>query len=261
MSEQPCVVLCDLDGVVWLAHQAIAGAADGVAHLRAHGHRVLFVTNNSAATLGSQEASLAAIGVPAVGDVVTSAQAAAQLVVPGERVLVCGDEGLVEAMLNRGAVLCDDDHPDVVVVGFHRSFGYEGLRRASAAVRRGARLIGSNDDATYPTPDGPIPGGGAILAAVEKASGVHPVVAGKPYAPMADLVRSVIGDGAVASAIMVGDRPETDGLFAQRLGCRYAQVWSGVTATGATVTPPPDFIADDLGTFARAFVTDRYAPR
>ena len=86
-----------------------------------------------------------------------------------------------------------DGDADAVVVGFHRDFDYERLRVAVRAVQRGARLIATNDDATYPTPDGPIPGGGAIVAAVAYAGGVRPVVAGKPYAPMADLVREVGG--------------------------------------------------------------------
>ena len=79
---------------------------------------------------------------------------------------------------------------DVVMVGFHREFDYERMRIASTAARDGARLIGTNDDVTYPTPDGPIPGGGAILAAVQTAAGRLPVVAGKPYAPMAALPSS-----------------------------------------------------------------------
>ena len=118
--------------------------------------------------------------------------AAATLIEPGERVLVCGDRGLVQAVGRRGALVLDDedDGPcDAVLVGFHRSFDYEGLRRAATAIRNGARLIGTNDDATYPTPDGPIPGGGSILAAVEVAGGQRAVIAGKPYEPMAVLVR------------------------------------------------------------------------
>jgi 4-nitrophenyl phosphatase len=141
----------------------------------------------------------------------------------------------------------DNDEPGtVVVVGINRRFDYDTLRLASAAVRDGARLIGTNDDATYPTPDGPIPGGGAILAAVQVASGATPLVAGKPHEPMASLVRQMVGDGAAAAAVMVGDRPETDGLFARRLGCRYAQVWSGVTPADSEVDPVPDLTGANL---------------
>lgn len=253
-NPPPRTLLLDLDGVVWLAHDPIPGSVEAIAAARQAGWRVLFVTNNSAARVADQEAALAAIGVPAVGDVVTSAVAAARLVNAGETVLVCGGVGVTEAVIQRGAIVVGEpvsgERCDVVIVGFHREFDYAGLQRAATAVRLGARLIGTNDDATYPTPGGPIPGGGAILAAVAVAAGVTPVVAGKPHLPMVDLVgeliRDAAGDEAVANALMVGDRPSTDGLFARALGCQYAHVWSGVTTPGMPVDPNPDFIADDL---------------
>ncbi len=248
-------MLCDLDGVVWLAHRAIPGSREAVAELRAAGHRVLFVTNNSASLLAEQETALARLGIPAAGDVLTSAQAAARLVSPGERVLVCGGPGLVEAVGSRGAdVVAGDASADAVVVGFHRDFDYDGLRRAVTAVLRGARLIGSNDDPTYPTPSGPIPGGGAILAAVATAAGVEPVVAGKPYQPMADLVAAELGIAELPGAVMVGDRPSTDGRFARRLGCRFALVWSGVSAPADDLDPLPDLVGDDLAAVARQLI-------
>ena len=240
-------VLVDLDGVVWLAHQAIPGSVEAIARLRSAGSHVLFVTNNSASTVEEQEQALARIGVSAVGDVLTSAMAAAALVTPGERVLVCGGPGVVQALERRGATVVDDGPCDAVVVGFTRAFDYDIMRRAASAVHGGARLIGTNDDATYPTPDGPIPGGGAILAAVQVAAGFMAVIAGKPYWPMAQLVRTILGEAATLGAVMVGDRPSTDGLFARELGCRYAQVWSGVTPRGTVVDPVPDLAANDLG--------------
>jgi glycerol-1-phosphatase len=259
VADQPCVVLCDLDGVIWLSHHPIPGSVDAVAHLRDAGHRVLFVTNNSAARVEVQEASLAAIGIPATGDVLTSANAAAMLIEPGERVLVCGGEGVTQAVTGRGAIAVHDeadlgDGVDAVMVGFHRTFDYERMRIACTAVLGGARLIGTNDDATYPTPDGPIPGGGAILASIVTASGATPIVAGKPHEPMAALVRATVGDSRAAHAVMVGDRPETDGLMAATLGCRYAHVETGVTAPGSIVTPTPDLTAADLAEVAKVLI-------
>jgi HAD superfamily hydrolase (TIGR01450 family) len=257
--EEPCVVLCDLDGVVWLSHEPIPGSVEAIADLRAAGHRVLFVTNNSSARVEVQEASLAAIGIPAEGDVLTSANAAALLIEAGERVLVCGGEGVVQAVLERRAIVADSDSGDpvdVVVVGFHRTFDYDEMLWASRAARNGARLIGTNDDATYPTPDGPIPGGGAILASIVTASGVVPTVAGKPHEPMAELVRATIGVAASKRAVMVGDRPETDGLMAMTLGCRYAHVESGITSPGTTVTPTPDMIAANLAGVAKVLLDE-----
>jgi HAD superfamily hydrolase (TIGR01450 family) len=232
----------DLDGVVWLADEPIPGAAAAVARLRATGDDVVFVTNNSSQPVAAVEAKLARHGMPAAGDVVTSAMAAASLVEPGQRVLVCGGPGVVEAVLGRGAVVVRDGTADAVLVGFHRDFDYERMRVAATAVRRGARLLATNDDATYPTPHGPIPGGGAILASIVTAAGVAPVVAGKPYEPMAALVRARLG----ATGVMVGDRADTDGRFARLLGFEFALVHSGVTVSEAVVDPTPDRRADDL---------------
>jgi len=253
-------VVLDLDGVVWLADRPIAGAADAVARLRAGGHRVVFVSNNSFSPIAAVEGKLERFGIPAAGDVLTSAVAAARLVRAGERVLLCGGPGAAEAVTAAGAELVTDGDADAVVVGFHPTFDYEELRRACTAVRRGARLIGTNDDVTYPTPDGPIPGGGAILAAVVAGSGMAAVVAGKPYEPMADLVRAELG-ADLDGAVMVGDRPDTDGRFARAIGCRFGLVFSGVThRRDLPVDPRPDLVADDLAGLAGALLAPAAVP-
>ena len=250
-------VLCDLDGVVWLARQPIPGAPEAIARLRASGRRVLFVTNNSFALLGEQEAALATIGVPAVDDVTTSAQAAAFLVEPGETVLVCGGPGVYEAIAARNATPIAEGAADAVIVGFHRDFDYERLRIASDAVRKGARLLATNDDATYPTPAGLIPGGGAILAAVATASGSTPTIAGKPYPPMAALVRQRCGpEFSSRTAVMVGDRWSTDGRFAEALGCPFVLVRTGVTAHGATLDGSAAMDLPDLAAVADVICGD-----
>ncbi len=230
------VVLCDLDGVVWLAHRPIEGSVEAVATLRSAGVRVLFVTNNSFSTRNEQVEALGSIGIDAEGDVLTSAMSAALMIEPGWRVMVCGGRGLIEEVERAGAEAVVPYRSrgaggpfDAVVVGFHREFDFEVLSDALTAVRNGARLIGSNADPNYPTPNGPIPGGGAILAAVEKATGQRAIVTGKPNRPMADLVFGECVDVPASSMIMVGDLPETDGRFAETIGCRYALVLSGVT--------------------------------
>ena len=236
----------------------LAGAAGAIAALRAAGHRVLFVSNNSSVRLADVEGKLEAFEIPARGDVLTSALAGARLVEPGERVLLCAGDGAAEALVARGAVIVDDGPVDAVVVGFHRTFSYEGLRRAAVAVRHGARFIATNDDATYPTPAGPIPGGGAILAAVETGAGRRAIVAGKPYEPMAALVRETLGADAVRRAIMVGDRPDTDGRFAVTLGCSFALVLSGVTtAADLPVEPTPTSVHPDLSALAAGLLAQR----
>ena len=239
--------LLDLDGVVWLADRPIPGAVDTVRRLRQRGDAVWFLTNNSSLTLGSYVEKLAGMGIDATaGDVLTSAQAAASLVAPGATALACSGPGVVEALEQRGVSTVRDGHADVVVVGWHRDFDFDRMAVASRTVRAGAQLLATNDDATYPTAEGPLPGCGAILAGVQVASGARATVAGKPNPPMVELVRSRVGE-RLAGATLVGDRPDTDGLMARALGIRFALVLTGVTTEAdLPVTPQPDVVAPDL---------------
>jgi 4-nitrophenyl phosphatase len=232
----------DLDGVVWLDDDPIPGSAEAIARLRAAGEEVLFVTNLSSRPVAEAEAKLARHGIPAEGAVVTSAMAAATLVEPGERVHLCAGPGVEAELVARGCEVVQDGPADAVVVGLHTGFDYDALRRASAAVRGGARLIGTNDDPTFPTPEGLLPGGGSILAAVAVASGGSPTVAGKPYPPMAQLVRDRRGP----EGVVVGDRADTDGALAALLGYRFALVLTGASGDTGDHEPRPDLVAADL---------------
>jgi HAD superfamily hydrolase (TIGR01450 family) len=241
------VWILDLDGVVWLGETVVPGVPDAIQRLRDAGQTILFLTNNSSRRVGDLVEKFQGMGIGVEPDeIVTSAQAAATLIEPGRVALVCAGEGVREALDARGVRMVDEGEADVVVVGFHKEFDYARLNAAYQAIRAGARLIGTNDDTTYPTPDGPIPGGGALLAAVAAASGVEPEVAGKPYQPMADAVRARIGDAA-DDGIVVGDRPDTDGLVAERLGLPFALVFTGVTAEDdLPVEPAPAMTAENL---------------
>ncbi len=236
----------DLDGVLWRGAAPLPGAAEAVARLRGRGDRVVFVTNNSAGTVAEQLAKLGRMGAPSgADDLITSAQAAAGLLAPGTSALACAGPGVREALGARGVRVVEEGPADAVVVGWHRDFDYDGLARAADAVRAGARLVGTNEDATYPTPGGLLPGAGSILAAVAYASGAAPQIAGKPHGPMRALVAGRVGEVAV----VVGDRDATDGALARALGARFALVLSGVTRREdvAALDPPPDEIAADLG--------------
>ena len=235
----------DLDGVIWRGDDPIDGSAAAVERLRAAGEDVVFVTNNASQPVETVEAKLGSMGIPAAGDVVTSAQAGASLVAPEETVLVVGGPGVADAVRQQGNAVVEDGAADVVVVGFDPDFDITRLRAATRAIHGGARLIATNDDPTYPTADGIDPGGGALVAAVATAGGLEPLVAGKPHQPMADLIRDRVGPAGV----MVGDRPSTDGAFAKTLGYEFALVLSGVVAAAdLPVDPAPDHVGADLAT-------------
>jgi HAD superfamily hydrolase (TIGR01450 family) len=240
----------DLDGVVWLANDVIPGSAEALRRLADSGRTISFFTNNSFSRRADLLAKFSAHGIACSDEqLFSSAEAAAQLLESGERAYVLGGGGVEEALLARGVEVVGTEAisggatVDAVLVGLDLTLQFARLTAAVRAVIGGARLIGTNDDATYPTPDGPLPGGGSLLAAVAYASGATPTVAGKPYEAAAELVRRRLGDVAV----MVGDRPETDGKFAERLGAKYAMVRSGVTAPGVKVDDPtPDLDAANL---------------
>ena len=246
----PPAVAVDLDGVVWRADAAIPGAAEALARLRAADVDVVYVTNNARPTLAEHEAKLASFGIEATGAVIASPQAAGALLVAGERVLVAGGPGVAEAILAAGAVPVSYDEADdgaelvdAVVVGFHQDFDYRKMRIASGAVRDGARFVATNDDTTYPTASGLVPGNGAIVAGIAAAAGVRPMIAGKPHPPIAEVVRARCGE----TGLVVGDRADTDGRFAVAMGWRFGLVLSGVTgAADLPVDPAPDLVAVDL---------------
>jgi HAD superfamily hydrolase (TIGR01450 family) len=240
---QPMGWAIDLDGVVWLGDEPIDGAAKAVRRLRAAGEQLAFVTNNSYGTRADVASKLGHHDIDAGDDVVTSAMAAAALIEPDEIVLVCGGPGVTEAIEARGARATAKGPADAVIVGYNPAFDYDQMRTAAVALRNGARLIATNDDATYPTPAGPIPGAGSILASIVTASGLVPSIAGKPYEPIAELVQAHLG----VADVVVGDRPDTDGRFAWTLRARFALVLTGVVGPDdLPVEPEPDVIAADL---------------
>jgi glycerol 3-phosphatase-2 len=268
----------DLDGVVWLAGRGIAGSAEAVSELRRSGERVVFLTNNSGPLVTDHVAALAAVGVDCdPPDLATSAQAAAALLEPGTRAAVVGDVGVHEALQARGVVVVGPhDRPDAVVVGRRVELDYWALAAAAGAIRRGSRFVATNTDATFPAGEGSspagegrsaeqdsghggddskgdwlLPGAGALVAFVATASGRSPEVAGKPHQAMAELARARFGE----LSVVVGDRPDTDGLFARLVGARFGLVLSGVTRrSDLPVEPAPDFVDDDLGALVRDYL-------
>jgi HAD superfamily hydrolase (TIGR01450 family) len=243
--------LLDLDGVVWLGDRTVPGSPEAIRRLRDAGCRVGVCTNNSHETVGEYVDRLGALGVDvAPDDVVSSAVAVLALIHPGERVLVSGGPGVVEAVVAAGAhpVTTDgaaDDGIDAVVMGFNPRFDYATMTAATRAVLAGARLVATNDDPIYPSADGPAPGSGAILASVERATGRRAEVAGKPHRAMADVIRSRFG----TSGVVVGDSLRTDGALAAELGWQFGLVLTGNTAPGAVPGDlPAEWVAADLAT-------------
>jgi glycerol 3-phosphatase-2 len=245
VTAGPVAVVLDCDGVLWLGDEPLPGAADAVSRFRGAGLPVGFMTNNSSLPVDAYVEKLGRLGFEAdSSEVLTSALAAADLLAadlaPGSKILACSGPGVVEALEARGFEVVDTGPAEAVVVGWHRTFDFDRLDRASAAIRGGARFVATNLDATYPAPDGLLPGNGSLVAAVATAAGRQPEVAGKPEAPTVALVRARFGDRGV----IVGDRPSTDGALAQALGWPFALVVSSATLSG---DEPADYDAAFVG--------------
>jgi HAD superfamily hydrolase (TIGR01457 family) len=233
-------ILLDLDGVLYRWPEPIPGAADAVARLRTAGKRLAFVTNNASPTPRQVVERLASVDVDAREDeVVTSSVAtAAMLAEQGVRTaFVIGEEGLFQALADVGIASADgSDAVDAVVVGFDRSADYTKLKDASVLIARGARLVASNADASFPAPGGEVwPGAGALVAAIETTTGVRAEIVGKPEAPLLERALATAGGGR---PLVVGDRLDTDVAGAARLGWDSALVLTGV-ATRADVERSP----------------------
>ena len=258
-SAEYDVALLDLDGVVYIGPDAVPGVPDALARARATGMRLGFVTNNAARTPETVAQHLSDLGVPAgPADVITSSQAAAGVVAgligPGGRVLPVGGPGVTAALQAAGltVVAAAEDGPEVVVQGYGRDVGWVQLAEAVVAVRNGARHVATNVDLTVPSPRGPLPGNGAMVAVVRRVTGIEPLVTGKPDPAMhAECVRRT----GARRPLVVGDRLDTDIEGAFRAGAASLLVLSGVTdpATLLAAGPShrPDLIAHDASGLLR----------
>src|SRR3984893_16002442 len=185
------VALLDMDGVVYLGGTAIPGAAEALRKADAAGMRLAYVTNNAFRTPAAIAELLNSFGVQAaIQDVVTSAQAAARLLAErlpaGAPVLVVGGSGLRTALRERGLrpVSTAADQPRAVVQGYAPDISYSLLEQGGLAVPAGALFVASNADLTLPTRHGAAPGNGSYIRVIATATGVEPLVAGKPEPPL-----------------------------------------------------------------------------
>jgi glycerol-1-phosphatase len=253
VSVYDCALL-DLDGVVYIGGAAIPGAAEALHKADAAGMRLAYVTNNAFRTPAAVAALLTSLGVPAAAqDVVTSAQAAARLLAErlpaGAPVLVIGGSGLRMALRERGLrpVSTAAEKPSAVVQGYSPDVSYSMLAEGGLAVAAGALFVASNADLTIPGRRGIAPGNGSLIQVVATATGVRPLVAGKPEPPLHR--ESVLRTGA-RHPLVVGDRLDTDIEGAHRVGADSLLVLTGVTGPAEAVLAPPSqrptYLAEDL---------------
>ncbi len=227
-------VLLDLDGCVRVGEAATERADRAIAALRAAGKGVAFVTNDPAMSPEEVVRQLWGLGVRAsVAEVVTVGGAIQHVLAETERwrtAFVVGGAALHRHVEAAGVRILNhtdlDTRVDVVVVAAHGGFDYAELRTATQAVLHGAEIVAAGRDATFPAPGGFWPGTGAVLAALEAATGARAVSVGKPEPQLFLTALDRLGGG---SALMVGDRLDADVAGARAAGLDAAVVLTGVT--------------------------------
>ena len=242
-------VLLDLDGVLFRGDETVAGGPETLATLRTDGIGLAFVTNNSARTPEEVVAKLFGHGYAAQPDeVVTSALATAEMLAASgvTEAFVVGEDGIRQALAGAGIAVLEGEPAgaECVVIGWDRGVTYGKLKTASLLVQRGARLVATNADRSYPSPDGFWPGAGALLAVITTTTGVEPEIVGKPHPPLFEAARRRVGG---VSPLVVGDRLETDIAGALALGWDSLLVLSGATSremAAASETRPTHIAAD-----------------
>jgi glycerol-1-phosphatase len=252
-------LLVDLDGVVWIGREPIPGAAETLRALIEAGVEIVFVTNNPARPASTYVERLRAMGIPVRdGGVLTAgvvtAELAADRVGAAAGAFVIGAPGFKETVAATGLKLLEGEAgrgADAVLVSGHRDFDYEELLTATLALQGGAALFATSRDPTLPMPGGAWPGTGAVLAAVETASGVTAEIGGKPERRLFERARALIA-GAERVA-MVGDRLASDIDGGRRAGLETILVLSGAgtRAEAEAADPPPDHTLEDLAGLLR----------
>jgi len=254
-------MLVDLDGVVYHGDTVVPGAPPFFRYLRLRGIPFLLTTNNS--TLGPRQyvEKLAAMDIEvAESEVLGSADATASYLAQqaplGTRVYVIGEAGLKNSIEAAGFVLAEAD-VRYVVVGLDRDLTYRKLTQAVRLVRAGATFIGPNPDTTLPTDDGVIPGAGSFQAAITAASGVKPLIIGKPEPTMLLIGCERLGLTPAETAI-IGDRLDTDIVGGARAGLQTLLVLTGVSTLADIERSDvkPDHVFDDLPGLQTAIEAD-----
>jgi 4-nitrophenyl phosphatase len=254
--------LLDMDGVIWRGYEPVEGVHRFFRLLSERSLTYGLLTNNSSHTVQMYQERLARFGldVPAERIFTSGTTTAAYLrshYPSGTRLYVVGAPGLKMMIQEAGFEIFDgvgDGVPDLVeavVVGIDLHVTYDKLAAATHLIFKGATFIGTNPDRTFPMADRLVPGAGTLLAAVEAATGVEPVVLGKPKSTMFQTALKSLGVDKVTTA-MVGDRLETDILGGQRAGLSTIVVLSGVTSPEELAASDihPDWVFEHLGALA-----------
>jgi 4-nitrophenyl phosphatase len=263
-------LIIDMDGVLWHGQNAIPGLVEFFQALEELKISFILATNNASSTPDQYVKKLAEMGVSVnKNQILTSGIATAlylsEKVNPANtRVFVVGEEGATQPLIDQGFTLTalyevnkDSDiikkGADFVICGKDHTLTWDKLATATLNIRAGAQFIGTNGDTTLPTELGITHGNGAILAALEVATGVKPTIIGKPEPIMYQQALALLNAEPTAT-VAIGDRLDTDILGAVRTGIRSVMVLTGVSTQDDLKDSDfqPTWVMSDIGELTKA---------
>ncbi|NWH03602.1 HAD-IIA family hydrolase [Desulfobacter latus] len=244
--------ILDMDGVIYTGSKLIPGALDFVRRLKQKNFKFLFLTNNSYYTPRQLKTRLSKMGINVTADCFyTSAMATASFLQIQKPVdcsaYVIGGQGIIEE-LEKNKIRITSENPDYVVLAETEEYDYKKIIEATHLIREGAKFIATNSDLTGPTLRGPVPACGALVAPIEKVTGIAPYFLGKPNPAMMFWARKKMGVHS-ANCFMIGDRMDTDIIGGLESGMTTCLVLTGVTTRKNMTRFPyqPDYIFNHLG--------------
>lgn len=244
--------ILDMDGVIYTGSKLLAGAKEFVSRLKQGNYKFLFLTNNSYHSPLELRQRLLNMGIDVTEDYFyTSAMATASFLKvqrpTGCSAYVIGGKGVVDELENAGIVITSDN-PDYVIIAETEQYDYAKIIEATLLIQEGAKFIATNPDLTGPSLRGPVPACGALVAPIQKVTGVAPYFLGKPNPVMMFLARKKLGVHS-ANCFMIGDRMDTDIVGGLESGMTACLVLSGVTSPEIMNRFPyqPDYVFQNLG--------------
>jgi len=252
--------LLDLDGTFYLGDQLYPWSLPFVQTCEELGKRFIFVTNNSSQNGNHYVQKLRKMGVNITDDqVFTSGQATIYYLKKynyPQKIYLVGTPALEEEFRSAGFILTAKD-PEAVVLGFDLTLTYEKLERACFFIRQGLPFIATHPDFNCPTPAGPIPDCGSMIALITASTGVKPKIIGKPYPEMIEALRAKYGLDDPSTVAMVGDRLYTDIAMGNAAGITSILVLSGESkledVDKADGSSKPDIILESLGEIVKVY--------
>ena len=244
-------VILDLDGTLYKGEAEVPGASRFVERVRERGVRCLYVTNRANRPPEDICGQLRTFGIPCEHkDVLTSAMATAQCLVPGPAYII-GEQGLERALCEAGFVITEDN-PRYVIVSFDRGFSYDKLRTACWLIDQGARFIATNPDEKLKTHDGYHPGTGSIVAAVQTGCGATPMIVGKPEPLIFELAVKELALQK-EDILVVGYNLTTDIVSGARAGLNTVLILGGVSTRDDSLKAEirPTWVVEDFDALER----------